>query len=85
MNEVIVRYMEMPPTIRGVTAEDADGDYNIYLNSNLPEETQIEALNHELTHIVLCHFDRGEKSAEERENEVDKSKEATIGELEHTG
>lgn len=51
MNEIFVRYIEMPAVINAVTREDANGDYNIYVNINKSYETQQKALKHELKHI----------------------------------
>lgn len=50
MNKYI-RLINLPCRIKGMTATDADGNYNIYLNNNLSYEAQVQALLHEITHI----------------------------------
>ena len=35
MEEVYVRLVRLPSTIYGVTVKDENGDYNVYINSNL--------------------------------------------------
>lgn len=52
MNQVIIRYRNMPCQIKGFVSEDPDGDYNIYINSKLPYIVQTEVLIHELEHIT---------------------------------
>ena len=47
----IVRIINLPLTIKGLTVPDADGNYNIYINYNLSYEAQIETLRHETEHI----------------------------------
>lgn len=48
MDNVIIRIIDMPPSIHGMTVVDADGNYNVYLN---PCSDMEEALRHELAHI----------------------------------
>lgn len=60
----------IPDTVHGATSYDKDtGSYLIIINADLPEQEQIEALIHELTHIKLGHFDprNAYKSMEELE------------------
>lgn len=58
MNEVYVRFIKLPDTIRGVTVTDKNGDYNIYINSNLSQDKQKQVIKHEMTHINRNDFDR---------------------------
>ena len=58
MGEVIIRYLDMPCSAKGLVREDAEGDYNIYINSRLPVDVQEKALRHELNHIKNYDFDR---------------------------
>ena len=51
MGDVIVRYVDLPCTVRGLTILSADGCYNIYINSKLSQEMQSDAIRHELTHV----------------------------------
>ena len=43
-------------TIEGATALDADGNYNVYINTLLSEKTQERTIKHELNHIKKEHF-----------------------------
>lgn len=56
MDDVFVRYQQMPYTIPAVTALDDDGDYNIYINPCLSIEAQQAAYRHEMYHIKHGHF-----------------------------
>lgn len=51
MNEVFVRLVALPPTVRAFTVPDAQGDYNVYLNSLLSDEQMKKSLMHEKEHI----------------------------------
>lgn len=57
MNEIYVRLLALPMTIRGVTVTDDEGDYNIYINSSLTLDQQKLVLKHEMTHIERNDFD----------------------------
>lgn len=52
MSNIIVRIIDLPCTVRGYTALDDEGDYNIYLNAKLNYEQQKRAYNHEMCHIT---------------------------------
>ena len=56
-----VRFIDLPLTTKGVTVEDANGFFNIYINENLSVEQQQQALEHEMRHICRGDFDN-EKS-----------------------
>jgi len=56
MNEIYVRFENLPFTVRGVTVEDENGDYNIYINKNLTKDQQKKVLKHEMTHIERDDF-----------------------------
>lgn len=51
MDDTIVRYVDLPCSVRGVTVLDFDGNYNVYINSRLSYDVQQGALEHELNHI----------------------------------
>lgn len=52
----MIRYVDMPTHTRGVTVEDGNGFYNIYINSKLSVAMQQEAIAHELGHIARNDF-----------------------------
>ena len=56
MGEIFIRGLELPPTINGVTVLDADGNYNVYINTALGYNAQRKAARHELAHIRKDHF-----------------------------
>ncbi len=54
---IYIREIELPMSVRGYTAPDPDGNYNIYINIDLSEEIKSKALQHELTHILGGHLE----------------------------
>ena len=59
MNELIfVRVIELDFAVRGFTVQDADGNYNIYLNARYCREQQRRTLSHEMNHIANGDFDK---------------------------
>lgn len=57
MDNIITRYLELPPGIRAFTVRDRNGDYNIYINAHLSAEACFLAYIHELNHINSGDFD----------------------------
>lgn len=55
--EYCIRYADLPLTTKGVTVEDGNGFFNIYINQNLSVDQQQEAIAHELKHINRGDFD----------------------------
>ncbi|MFI3326401.1 MAG: hypothetical protein R3Y35_09535 [Clostridia bacterium] len=53
---VYIRGIEMPGSVKGVTVEDINGDYNVYVNTVLCPEARDRTYRHELKHIELNHF-----------------------------
>lgn len=53
MDNIIIRIIHMPPDVHGMTVVDADGNYNMYLNSRGDIES---AFIHEIRHIVNGDF-----------------------------
>lgn len=53
---LIVRTICLPYSVKGLTVPDEDGDYNIYINTQLNYETQRKTLKHEVEHIKQDHF-----------------------------
>ena len=51
MNDVVVRCVDLPTSIKGLVKRDREGDYNVYVNARLPIEVQRGILHHELEHI----------------------------------
>lgn len=61
MNEnIIVRYIPLPSTVRAFTLPDAQGDFNVYINSSLSFEQQRKSFDHEMCHIENDDFFRDE-------------------------
>lgn len=58
MDEYYIRYIDMPSRTKGLTVEDADGFYSIYINAKISTYEQKEAIKHELTHIERNDFDK---------------------------
>lgn len=70
MDDVIVRLTRLPHKAEGTTTVDEDGDYNVYLNTEIGDEKRQKALHHELSHIRNGHF-YDEKPVDEDEAEAD--------------
>ena len=71
MGRIIIRLVDAPVEFRGCVREDADGNYNVYINARLSEAERQRALLHELRHIFFGHLDDDVKSIEEKEREAD--------------
>lgn len=56
MDAVIIRKIDLPIGINGITVLDENGDYNIYINDKLSNDQQCEAFRHEIEHIKQGHF-----------------------------
>ncbi|GEM_PF-739679 len=54
--DVFVRLISLPPTVKGVTLPNPDGTYSVYINSCLSLALQQEVLKHELCHIEHDHL-----------------------------
>lgn len=61
-----VRFIDLPLTTKGMTVEDSNGFFNIYINQNLSVEQQQKALEHEMMHINRGDFDN-KKSLQDAE------------------
>ena len=51
MDQINVRYIDLPAKIKGFVKTDSDGNYNVYINVNLGYYEQKKTLDHELKHI----------------------------------
>ena len=56
-DDVIVRYINLPVSVRGIITVDEEGNYNVYINAKLSSDRQRIALEHELTHVNRGDFD----------------------------
>ncbi len=56
MGEFCVRRVRLPRAVRAVTLPNEDATYDIYINQDIPDEWQQQALVHELEHIRRNHF-----------------------------
>ena len=65
-----IHYIEMPEDIHGAVRLMKNGRYLIAINNTMNEQEQRLALNHELAHIALSHFD-SPKNIYEVEREAD--------------
>lgn len=68
----IVRYIDLPLRVGGISVLSPDGFTNIYINALLPDELQKESIDHELAHIKENHLysDIPIQKAEEIANET---------------
>lgn len=57
---MIIRKIDLPIGVSGITVLDENGDYNIYLNARLSYDGQADAFSHEVEHIKQGHFYRPE-------------------------
>lgn len=61
----------LPAALRGFALDRGAGQYAVYINAALSDEQQIKTFLHEVTHVLLGHFQRGttaenEKTAHDR-------------------
>ncbi len=56
MDYIRVILKDMPVTVRAFTLDDGFGFYTIFINSRLSNQMQIEAYDHELSHIASGDF-----------------------------
>lgn len=70
IDNIIIRLIDLPCTVKGVTIPHPDGTYNIYINDRYSIELQNEILKHELRHIENFDFDNFDniKIVEKRAN-----------------
>jgi len=72
LDNIIIRVVDLPYAVKGVTIPHTDCTYNIYINTKYSVETQNEILQHELRHIKNFDFDNFDniKIIEQRANAV---------------
>lgn len=68
MDDYCIRFIDLPYTVRGMTVEDVDGFYNVYINARHCYMIQQEAIRHELEHIRRKDFNDPYKPLELVEN-----------------
>ena len=56
MGIVIVRIIDLPIGVKGMTVKDSEDDFNIYLNARYSGDIQADAFRHEIEHIKKGHF-----------------------------
>ena len=56
-DNIIVRLLDLPHTIKGFCSPSPDGTYNIYVNARHTREMQDKTVEHELKHIEECDFE----------------------------
>lgn len=57
MDDVFIRLVTFPSlTTESACVTDPDGNYNIYIDERLSDETKKRKLEHELTHAKQNHF-----------------------------
>ena len=53
---IIVRQIELPYHVLGVTLPDDAGNFIVYINRRISDEKKQETMEHEIKHITLDHF-----------------------------
>lgn len=56
MNRALIRKLKLPHTVNGFVIEDANGDYNIYINDAIADNRITPTLIHELKHAAYGHL-----------------------------
>ena len=56
-DNIIVRLVDLPISVKGVTIPHSDGTYNIYINAKYDKSAQNKCLRHELRHIENFDFE----------------------------
>ena len=56
-DDIIIRIVDLPICVYGVTIPHDDGTYNVYINAKYDIETRQKALRHELRHVINYDFD----------------------------
>jgi Zn-dependent peptidase ImmA (M78 family) len=56
MDDIFIRELKMPLSIKAFTTIDYNGDYNIFINANLSDDAKRLAFRHEKIHIERGDF-----------------------------
>lgn len=70
MEDIFIRKVQAPLSMRAMTILDENGDYNIYINQDLSPAALENAMRHEMLHIKRGDFFKYNTAVEEIENEV---------------
>ena len=57
MDNIIVRIIDLPLCVKGVTVPHPDGTYNIFINAKFPIDIQRQTIKHELKHVSNMDFE----------------------------
>ena len=57
--DFFVRLVPLPVGVNGLVSTSPDGTYNVFINSVLDRDRQIDAYFHEVSHIEEEDFDNG--------------------------
>ncbi len=60
-DNIMVRSIDMPYCVKGVTIPHPDGTYNIFINSRYSADMRKQIYKHELCHLKCNDFDNFEK------------------------
>ena len=60
MPDIFVKLIDLPLSINGLTTENDDGSYTIFLNSRASSAQQQAAYEHELEHINGLDFEKSD-------------------------
>lgn len=66
---IVTREVPLPYGVHGMTKEDPDGLYNIYVNEHDSQEERNKTYMHEMNHINMGHFGSG-RDIEDLESEA---------------
>lgn len=69
MDAIIIRIIDMPYGVKGLTVKDENDDYNVYINARYSPDIQAEAYKHEIDHIRENHF-YDDRPVSEKEKEI---------------
>lgn len=58
MEDVFVRYMGLPTTVRSFVVANKDMTYTVILNCKLSHEQNLISYQHELTHILQGDYEK---------------------------
>lgn len=57
IEDYVIRLVDMPITVDGLTIKDENDIYNIYINSRICQAQRINTFRHEMKHIRKHHFE----------------------------
>ena len=64
MKDIVVRLMPLPVHVRAFTLQDAQGDYNVYINEAMTREQRLRSFAHEKRHIENGDFGKDQRATE---------------------